>query len=70
MGEELPWFLRSALNHADAADNFVYLTVQKLVALKLNSGVVIVEFGLPIPELPVPLATFPRLQTVFIADKH
>ena len=70
MDQELARLLRSTLDDADASHRLVDLAVKQLVALKLDRGGVVVELGLSVPELAVPLASFAGLEAVLVADQH
>ena len=62
-----PW---RPLDQLDAAHDLVGLGIQKLIALKLHRPVVVVELGLTVAELTIPLAALARLETVLVADLH
>ena len=70
MDQKLAWFFRRALHDADGAHRLVDLAVQQLVALELDRRIVVVELGLPVAELAIPVAAFAGLKTILVADQH
>src|ERR1019366_8387679 len=60
--------LAQAMNHPDARQRFAAFGVEQRGPFAVDSGQVAVLRRGPAPELVLPLASFPCLQTVFVIN--